>query len=186
MGLDQYAYKARRRNPNEDVSDDHLEIVDGSHAVITDGKWYGRKVNVIQHYMEKTTNIDNCECVYITEDMLDELENALSTIDDLVANNDAINSLIASHITAPDEGVTYIDGDEILSFTFTDEEAAVFGEFMVDNAPDELMPVGGFFYGPSDMDTEYYLHQLAEVRQFVNTIRPWLTDNTFAVYTCWY
>lgn len=187
MGLDQYAYKARRQNPNEIISEDEcIELVDGSHAVVTDGRWYGRKINVIQHYMEKTTNIGNCECVYITEDMLDELENALSTIDKAVANDNAISSLIASHITVPDEGVTHIDGNEIFSFTFTDEEAAMFGEFMFDNVPDELTPGNGFLYGTSDMDTEYYLYQLAEVRRFINTVRPWLTDNTFAVYTCWY
>ena len=187
MGLDQYAYKVRRQNPNENISDDeYIEIVDGSRAIATDGQWYGRKINVIQHYMEKTTSIDNCECVYITEDMLDELENALSTIDNLVANNDAISSLIAAHITIPDEGITHIDGDKIFDFEFTDEEAAMFGEFMFDNVPDALTPGSGFFYGPSHMDTEYYLHQLTEVRRFVNTVRPWLTNYTFAVYTCWY
>lgn len=187
MGLDQYAYKARRQNPNEIISEDEcIELVDGSRAVVTDGRWYGRKINVIQHYMEETTNIDNCECVYITEDMLDELENALSIIDNLVANDDAIGSLIASHITVPNEGITHIDGGEAFNITFTKDKAAEFGEFMVDNVPDELMPGDGFFYGPSDMDTEYYLYQLTEVRRFIDTVRPWLTDNTFAVYTCWY
>lgn len=187
MGLDQFAYKVRRQNPNEKIGEDeYIEIADGSRAVVTDRQWYGRKINVIQHYMEKTTGIDNCEVVYITEDMLDELENALAIIDKAAADDDAIRSLIASHITIPKEGITHIDGDKIFDFEFTDEEAAQFGEFMFDTAPDELMPGSGFFYGPSHMDTEYYLHQLTEVRKFVNTIRPWLTDYTFAVYTCWY
>lgn len=189
MGLDQYAYKARRQRDGETVSkNDVIELVDGTKAVTIDGngRWYGRKINVIQNYMEKTANIDNCECVYITEDMLDELDNALSTIDKAVENDDAIRSLIASHITIPDKGITYIDGSEVFNFAFTEKEVEAFGEFMLANAPDELAPVGGFFYGPSDMDTEYYLHQLAEVRRFTNTVRPWLTKDTFAVYTCWY
>lgn len=188
MGLDQYAYKARRLRDGEAVSkDDIIELVDGTKAatinVDGDGRWYGRKINVIQNYMEKTADVDNCECVYITEAMLSELENALDFVDEAVANDPEIHELISKHMTIPDEGITHASD---VSFELPEDAAELLGEFMDRIMPGALEPVGGFFYGPFNTDSGYYLYQLTEVRNFVNTVRPWLTDDTFAVYTCWY
>lgn len=191
MGLDQYAYKARRQRDGEIVSTDGIiELVDGTKAVTIDvdgdGRWYGRKINVIQNYMEKTADVGNCECVYITEAMLSELEDALDTVDKAVANDPDIHTLISKHMTIPDEGLTHYDGERLFDFEFSEDDAELLGEFMDRIMPSALEPVGGFFYGPFDTDSGYYLYQLTEVRNFVNTVRPWLTDDTFAIYTCWY
>lgn len=193
MGLDQYAYKARRQRNGEEVSeDDIITLTDGTKAITViddtngDGRWYGRKINVIQNYMEKTTNIDNCECVYITDDMLSELEDALNRIDTAVNNDPDIHALISKYITVPDEGITHYDAEYFFNFEFSEDDAELLGEFMDKTMPGALEPTCGFFYGPSNTDSGYYLHQLTEVRRFINTVRPWLTDDTFAVYTCWY
>lgn len=191
MGLDQYAYKARRQRDGETVSkDDIIELVDGTKAVTIDvdgdSRWYGRKINVIQNYMVKTANVGNCECVYITEAMLSELEDTLDFVDQTVANDPEIHELISKHMTIPDEGITHASDECFLDLEFSEDDAELFGEFMDKIMPSALEPVSGFLYRPFDTDSGYYLHQLTEVRCFINTVRPWLTDDTFAIYTCWY
>lgn len=187
MGLDQYAYKAHRQNADENhINDDLVTLSDTTQAVINNDSWYGRKINVIQNYMEKTTNIDNCEYVYITEEMLSELEDALHIVDKAINSNPGIHALISKYATIPEEGITHINTEYFFDLDFSENDSEAFGEFMPTIMPDALKPVGGFFYGPFDIGSGYYLYQLTEVRRFIDTVRPWLTDDTFAVYTCWY
>lgn len=186
MGIDHYAYKVRRLHNGESVNeDDILTLIDDTRAYIADDitpsieRWYGHNIDLLQNYMKKTTNINDCEWVYITSDMLTELERALDTVDKAVVDNPRIHTLLSKYVTVPEKGITHINSLHVL-FSYNDVEE--FGEFLYRNIPDAFTPTGRFFYAPFADESQYYLQQLAEIRDFINSVRPWLTDDTFAVY----